>query len=175
MDLSDLRGCRNSTTHTPPLLCRFEKREHHSTSKCFAVFLLMRALFIIDVRSRELYQSTAVWGEQVSVPCRLPCPTLTTRMSRFLAAWHKLFSGEYHRALCETCSAFRVMLSAACAMFWMLGDSPFATRNSPLLRNCCRTPRLLFCAAYMPHVAFARLMVLFAAAATAICCCQNMQ
>lgn len=119
-------------THRP-LLCRFEKREHHSTSKCFAVFLLMRALFIIDVRSRELYQSTAVWGEQVSVPCRLPCPTLTTRMSRFLAAWHKLFSGEYHRTLCETCSAFRVMLSAACAMFWMLGDSPFATRNSPLL------------------------------------------
>ena len=124
-------------THRP-LLCRFEKREHHSTSKCFAVFLLMRALFIIDVRSRELYQSTAVWGEQVSVPCRLPCPTLTTRMSRFLAAWHKLFSGEYHRtlyliALCEPCSACRVMLSAACAMFWMLGDSPFATRNSPLL------------------------------------------
>lgn len=33
-----------------------------------APHLPMRALFIIDIRSRELHPSTAVWGEQVILP-----------------------------------------------------------------------------------------------------------
>ena len=35
--------------------------------------LPMRALFIIDIRSRELHPTTAVWAEQViCCPCRRP-------------------------------------------------------------------------------------------------------
>ena len=39
-----------------------------------APLLPMRALFIIDIRSRELHPTTAVWGEQV---ISLPWPSPT--------------------------------------------------------------------------------------------------
>ena len=39
----------------------------------------MRALFIVDVRSRELYPSVALWGEQVS-PSAAPSTCANTEI-----------------------------------------------------------------------------------------------
>ena len=138
---------------------------------------LMRALFIIDVRSREFYPSTAIWGEQVSRP-----------FSRVLRNTVQILNSSLKVSCCVAqavlrstdCSAGRACCRppshathfSACATCWMHGASLFATRNSPAIFS--RAHDVFVCLALIADANFMSVMIP-AAAAALMCSCRILQ